>query len=189
MKTTISICRRAKPAKGGWASCPPTTPARRWHACISRERYAKSAAFRATMSVPRGPTDSRLVNLEPEMQKVLDRIHLSYIMFENRHFHLPESQNGKRRQHVAGWLDTVFAEMHCMLVFPVNGMRKARHFVQQCQSRNDRHGRPAGSPRRSLVTSRPEKIVVNNGGWGQFLPKSVRLFQNVSCDPCNSRRI
>ena len=88
------------------------------------------------------------------MQKVLDRIHLSYIMFENHHFHLPESQNGKRRQHVAGWLDTVFAEMHCMLVFPVNGMRNARHFVQQCQSRSDRNERPAGS----VGTSRPERV-------------------------------
>ena len=47
------------------------------------------------------------------MQKVLDRIHLSYIMFENRHFHLPESQNGKRRQKVGGWLDTFLADMHC----------------------------------------------------------------------------
>ena len=30
------------------------------------------------------------------MQNVLDRIHLSYTIFENHHFHLPESQTGKR---------------------------------------------------------------------------------------------
>ena len=36
-----------------------------------------------------------------------------------------------------------------------------------------------GRPAKSLVTSRPENIVVNNGGWGQPLPQSVRLFQNV----------
>ena len=47
-------------------------------------------------------------------KKTLDRIHLSYIMFENLHFYLPESQNGKRLQKVAGWLDTFcFVEMHC----------------------------------------------------------------------------
>ena len=47
------------------------------------------------------------------MQNALDRIHLSYIMFENLHFYLPESQYGKRLQKVAGWLDICFAEMHC----------------------------------------------------------------------------
>ena len=52
------------------------------------------------------------------------------------------------------------------------------------QSTTDMRG-----PRGSLVTSRPEKIVVNNGGWGQLLPQSARLFQNAFCAPCNSRRI
>ena len=51
------------------------------------------------------------------MQKVLDRIHLSYIMFENHHFHLPESQNGKRRQHVAGWIPFLQKCIAC-LYFP-----------------------------------------------------------------------
>ena len=63
-------------------------------------------------------------------------------------------------------------------------------FVRNAGQNDDRQSTTdMRGPRGSLVTSRPEKIVVNNGGWGQLLPQSARLFQNVFCAPCNSRRI
>ena len=84
------------------------------------------------------------------MQKVLDRIHLSYIMFENRHFHLPESQNGKRRQHVAGWLDTVFCRnaLHACISrqrYAKSAAFRATMSIQKRQTWAAR-GRPAEVP-------------------------------------------